>query len=284
MHAASLRSKFMALNLPDLPAFLPGTVWLAGAGPGDPGLLSLHALNGLQQADVIVHDALVSQYILALVSDPAERLEFAGKRGGRPSAKQSDISGRLVELAQAGKRVLRLKGGDPFVFGRGGEEALVLAREQIPFRIIPGITAGVGGLAYAGIPTTQRNVNTVVSFITAHTMSGAPDDLNWRALAEASPVLIFYMALKQMPAITRHLIAAGRSPDEPVAMISKATTAEQQSLITTLARAVDDCAAAKLEAPIIVAVGDVVLLQESLGWFDPKELANGAATAFPIRR
>jgi len=135
----------------ELPKFEPGWVWLAGAGPGDAGLLTLHALNALRQADVLVYDALVGKEILDLVSGDCE-LEYAGKRGGKPSAKQRDISLRLVELAEQGKRVLRLKGGDPFVFGRGGEEALCLANAKIPFRIIPGISAGIGGLAYAGIP------------------------------------------------------------------------------------------------------------------------------------
>ena len=149
----------------DLPKFEPGWVWLAGAGPGDAGLLTLHALNALRQADVLVYDALVGKEILDLVSGDCE-LEYAGKRGGKPSAKQRDISLRLVELAEQGKRVLRLKGGDPFVFGRGGEEALCLATANIPYRIIPGISAGIGGLAYAGIPLTHRDINSAVTFIT----------------------------------------------------------------------------------------------------------------------
>src|ERR1700674_536739 len=143
-----------------LPAFEPGSVWLAGAGPGEPGLLSLLALHGLKQADVVIYDALVDERILAMARQGAVR-EYAGKRGGKPSAKQRDISLRLIELAREGKRVLRLKGGDPFVFGRGGEEALALVAASVSFRIVPGISAGIGGLAYAGIPATHRDLNHV---------------------------------------------------------------------------------------------------------------------------
>ena len=149
----------------------PGWVWLVGAGPGDPGLLSLHALNALGQADVVVYDALVDKRILDLARAGAD-LVYAGKRGGRPSAEQSDISNRLITFARAGKRVLRLKGGDPFVFGRGAEEALALAGAGIPFRLVPGITAGIGGLAYAGIPVTHRDVNSAVTFLTGHQAGG----------------------------------------------------------------------------------------------------------------
>ncbi|MBC8220643.1 MAG: uroporphyrin-III methyltransferase, partial [Proteobacteria bacterium] len=155
----------------ELPKFEPGWVWLAGAGPGDVGLLTLHALNALRQADVLVYDALVGQGILELVSADCE-LEYAGKRGGKPSAKQRDISLRLVELAEQGKRVLRLKGGDPFVFGRGGEEALCLVKAEIPFRIIPGISAGIGGLAYSGIAGNHREFYASVTLLSGYGMGG----------------------------------------------------------------------------------------------------------------
>src|SRR5215470_18101414 len=153
----------MAARRSGIPVFAPGEVWLAGAGPGDPGLLTLDALAGLSQADVVVHDALVDKRVLALASAQA-RLEFAGKRGGRPSATQADISKRLIELARAGAKVLRLKGGDPFVFGRGGEEVLALAAAGVPFRVIPGVTAGLAALAAASIPATLRGVNRAVIF------------------------------------------------------------------------------------------------------------------------
>ncbi len=145
-----------------LPKFEPGWVWLAGAGPGDPGLVTLHTLNGLRQADVVVYDALVDKGILDWMRPGVEAV-YAGKRGGKPSPKQRDISLRLIEMAREGKRVLRLKGGDPFVFGRGGEEALSLVEAGVPFRVIPGVTAGIGGFAYAGIPLTHRDVNQAVT-------------------------------------------------------------------------------------------------------------------------
>ena len=174
----------------DLPDFLPGSVWLVGAGPGDPGLLSVLALHALHHADIVVYDALVDPRILAL-APPGATLDYAGKRGGRPSPSQPDISARLIRLAQEGRRVLRLKGGDPCVFGRGGEEALALAEAGVPFRIVPGITAGIGGLAYAGIPVTHRDVNSAVTFVTGHSSDGAvPNGVDWEAIAHGSPVIV----------------------------------------------------------------------------------------------
>ena len=249
-----------------LPALEPGSVWLVGAGPGDPGLLTLHAANALGQADVIVHDALVNADCLAMAK-PGAMLEFAGKRGGKPSPKQRDISLRLVELARQGKRVLRLKGGDPFVFGRGGEEALTLVEHGIPFRIVPGITAGIGGLAYAGIPVTHREVNHAVTFLTGHDSSGlVPDRIHWEGIAKGSPVIVMYMAMKHIGQISANLIAAGRSADEPVAFVCNAATPEQVVLETTLARAEADVAASGLEPPAIVVVGEVVRLRPALDW------------------
>ena len=249
-----------------LPPMEKGSVWLVGAGPGDPGLLTLHAANALQQADVIVHDALVNADCLSLARAGAA-LEFAGKRGGKPSHKQRDISLRLVELARAGHRVLRLKGGDPFVFGRGGEEALTLIEHGIPFRIVPGITAGIGGLAYAGIPVTHREVNHAVTFLTGHDSSGVvPDRIHWEGIAKGSPVIVMYMAMKHIGQIAANLMAGGRSPDEPVAFVCNAATPEQAVLETTLARAEADVAAAGIEPPAIVVVGEVVRLRASLDW------------------
>jgi len=249
-----------------LPPMEKGSVWLVGAGPGDPGLLTLHAVNALQQADVVVHDALVNAECLSLAR-PGALLEFAGKRGGKPSHKQRDISLRLVELARAGHRVLRLKGGDPFVFGRGGEEALTLIEHGVPFRIVPGITAGIGGLAYAGIPVTHREVNHAVTFLTGHDSSGlVPDRIDWEGIARGSPVIVMYMAMKHIGQIAANLIAGGRSPDEPVAFVCNAATADQQVLETTLSRAEADVAAAGIEPPAIVVVGEVVRLRASLDW------------------
>lgn len=252
--------------LSSLPELEPGHVWLAGAGPGDPGLLTLLAVRGLMQADVVVHDALVDESCLKLAGTGTV-FEFAGKRGGKPSPKQRDISLRLVELARAGKRVLRLKGGDPFVFGRGGEEALTLVEHSIPFRIVPGITAGIGGLAYAGIPVTHREVNHAVTFLTGHDSSGVvPDRINWRGIAESSPVIVMYMAMKHVGEITRQLIEAGRSPNEPVAFVCNAATKAQTVLETTLGAAVADMEAAGIEPPAIVVVGEVVRLRTGLDW------------------
>lgn len=266
-----------------LPALEKGSVWLVGAGPGDPGLLTLHAANALRQADVIVHDALVNEDCLKLAR-PGAVLEFAGKRGGKPSPKQRDISLRLVELARAGNRVLRLKGGDPFVFGRGGEEALTLVEHQVPFRIVPGITAGIGGLAYAGIPVTHREVNHAVTFLTGHDSSGlVPDRINWQGIASGSPVIVMYMAMKHIGAITANLIAGGRSPDEPVAFVCNAATPEQAVLETTLSRAEGDVAVAGLEPPAIVVVGEVVRLRAALDWIGALDGRKLAADPFANR-
>ena len=249
-----------------LPRFEPGWVWLTGAGPGDPGLLTLHALNGLRQADAIVHDALVSDDVLAQAA-PGCEIVYAGKRGGKPSPKQPDISARLVQLARDGRKVLRLKGGDPFVFGRGGEEALALVAAGIPFRVLPGISAGIGGLAHAGIPLTHRDTNSAVTFVTGHGASGdIPDGIDWTALAAASPVLVVYMALKHLGTIRDLLTAGGRSPAEPVAIVSKATSADERVLETTLGTCLEDAAASGIEPPAMVVIGEVVRLRAGLDW------------------
>ena len=260
------------IKLPlDLPPFEPGWVWLVGAGPGDPGLLSLYASHALGAADVVVYDALVSEAVLELARAGC-RLEFAGKRGGRPSPKQADISSRLVEFAREGQRVLRLKGGDPFVFGRGAEEALALVAAGVPFRVVPGITSGVGGLAYAGIPVTHRGTNSAVTFLTGHTLTGeVPDGLDWDAIARGAPVIVLYMALKHLGRIAERLIAHGRDPEEPVAVISKATTAEQVVLETRLGRCHADAEAAGIAPPSLIVVGRVVELRAGLDWLGALE-------------
>lgn len=266
----------------DLPALAPGSVWLAGAGPGDPGLLTLQVLNGLGQADAVVYDALVGERILAL-ADRQATLIYAGKRGGKPSPKQADISRRLIELARAGKRVLRLKGGDPLVFGRGGEEALSLVKAGIPFRILPGVTAGLGGLAYAGIPLTHREINSAVTFLTGHDAAGGvPAGVDWPAIAKGSPVIVLYMALKHLGPIADALIAAGRGAHEPVAVVSDATLPGQRVLETRL----DDCAraaeAAAIEPPAIVVIGEVVKLRPGLDWLGA--LDGRTLVADPLHR
>ena len=256
----------MFRRIPNLPDFEPGWVWLTGAGPGDPGLMTVLSLHALHAADTVIYDALVSEEILALANENAE-LIYAGKRGGKPSPKQHDISHKLIGLAREGRRVLRLKGGDPFIFGRGGEEALALVAAGVDFRVIPGVSAGVGGLAYAGIPLTHRDTNSAVTFVTGHNASGIiPDSVDWQSVAKGSDALVVYMPLKHITRISKMLIDAGRSSDEPAAVVSKATTAEQQTVVSTLANIATDAASAALSPPAMLIVGDVVRLREGLDW------------------
>ncbi|MBV7378497.1 uroporphyrinogen-III C-methyltransferase [Maritimibacter dapengensis] len=249
----------------DWPAMQPGWVWLCGAGPGDPGLLTLHALNALAQADVIVHDALVDDRILGW-ANPAAELVYAGKRGGKPSARQKDISLQLIDLARAGKKVLRLKGGDPFVFGRGGEEGQTLVQHGVPIRIIPGISAGIGGLAYAGIPVTHRDVNQAVTFVTGHDRQGRVSGVDWTSVAKSSGVIVIYMGMKHLADIAADLMAAGRGADEPVAIVAQATLPDQQVLETTLATCAADAEASGIGAPAVICVGRAALLRQALDW------------------
>jgi uroporphyrin-III C-methyltransferase len=265
--SAEQQGGFTRLDAASFPEFLPGTVWLVGAGPGAPGLLTLLAYHALTHADVIVYDALVSPEILNWAGSQAT-CEYAGKRGGKPSHNQRDISQRLIELARSGKRVLRLKGGDPFIFGRGGEECEALAAGGIAFRIVPGISAGVGGLGYAGIPATHRDVNHSVIFLTGHDSSGAvPAGVDWAAVATASPVLVMYMAVKNMPDIAARLLAHGRRGDDPVAVVSDATLPSQSVSQTTLAEVGDLAASGQLPTPAIVVVGAATDLRERLDWY-----------------
>jgi uroporphyrin-III C-methyltransferase len=247
------------------PEFAPGSVWLVGAGPGDPGLLTLHAAHALSCADVILHDELVAPEILALAGATAA-FEPVGKRAGRPGPAQLRINQRLIDLARAELRVLRLKGGDPFVFGRGGEEASALAAAGVPFRVVPGITAGIGGLAYAGMPVTHRMLSPSVVLVTGHSAgSGAPRDVDWAALARGPRTIVLYMGLRHLAEIARALLAAGRDPDEPVALLSDATTARQRCLRTTLAEAAGDVPRLEPGAPTLVVIGPVVDLGRLFG-------------------
>ena len=267
------------LALPEIEA---GWVWLAGAGPGDPGLLTLQALQGLRSAEVVVYDALVGEDILRLAG-PGTVLEYAGKRGGKPSPKQADISRRLIQLAREGRRVLRLKGGDPFVFGRGAEEALALVEAGVPFRIVPGVSSGLGGLAHAGIPLTHRETNSAVTFLTGHNVGGeVPDDLDWAAIARGSPVIVIYMALKHLEAIAGRLLAGGRDPEEPVAVVSQATLPGQAVLETTLGACHAAARDAGLTPPCLVVVGEVVRLRAGLDWLGA--LTGRVLDADPLRR
>jgi len=246
------------LNLPSLEK---GWVWLVGAGPGDPGLITALGLKALSEADTILYDALVDQRLLALSN--ADKI-YAGKRAGVKSCKQDEISDLLVKLAKEGQRVLRLKGGDPFVFGRGGEEAQALARAGVPFRIVPGITAGIGGLAYAGIPVTHRDTNHAVTFITGHGIDGKLTKLDWAAVSRGAPTLVLYMARKFAGDIAQALLAAGRSPDEPAAIIANATRPDQHVTITTLAGL--PAAAETAPALAVLVIGENVGLARELSW------------------
>jgi uroporphyrin-III C-methyltransferase len=264
------------------PEFATGSVWLVGAGPGDPGLLTLHAARALEVADVVLHDALVAPEILTLAG-PATRLEPVGKRAGRASPKQLRINQRLIALARQDLRVVRLKGGDPFVFGRGGEEALALAAAGIPFRVVPGVTAGIGGAASAGIPVTHREIGQAVTFVTGHGAAGHPPrGLDWAALAKASPTLVLFMALRRIGAIAAKLIAAGRAPDEPLALISEATTPRQRCQIATLATAGRAAALVAPDAPTLIVVGPTVALQPILAAWQQNAPAAGQPAELPV--
>jgi uroporphyrin-III C-methyltransferase len=234
-------------------------------------------MHAMQNADVILYDALINKTLLALARPGAE-LVFAGKRAGVKSCRQSDISRTLVALAKKGKRVLRLKGGDPFVFGRGGEEALALTRGGVPFRIVPGVTAGIGGLAYAGIPVTHRDTNHAVTFITGHGADGKLPKFDWAALAKGSPTIVMFMARKHAGEIAARLIAAGRAPREPAAIVSDATFAKQNVFVTTLKNLGE--AAAASTAPAIIIVGQNVRLREGLDWVGA--LAGRALEPWPL--
>lgn len=242
-----------------------GEVYLVGAGPGDPDLLTFKALRLMQQADVIVYDRLVSEPILDLCRRDAERI-YVGKARADHAVPQEGINALLVRLAQEGKRVCRLKGGDPFIFGRGGEEIEELAEARIPFQVVPGITAASGCAAYAGIPLTHRNHAQSVRFVTGHLKDGTPD-LPWEELVHPNQTLVLYMGLVSLGPIREQLLAHGLGADTPVAMISKGTTAQQQVITGTLADIVEKLAGHPLPAPTLIIVGEVVKLREQLNWF-----------------
>jgi uroporphyrin-III C-methyltransferase len=262
------------------PPFDPGSVWLVGAGPGDPGLLTLHALHALTVADVVLHDALVAPEILALANG---RLIDVGKRAGKHRSPQLRINQRLITLARQNLRVLRLKGGDPLVFGRGGEEALALAAAGIRFRIVPGVSAGIGAAATAGIPLTHRTLAQSVVFIPGLGAGGTPpDDAALAALARGADVLVVYMARAQAGRLAERLIAAGRSPEQPVAFATDTTTPRQQVRTATLATAGETAAAIPADAPTLLVIGPVVALRDLLGaWqlIEPMRLTPPARVA-----
>ncbi|HSU17108.1 uroporphyrinogen-III C-methyltransferase [Longimicrobium sp.] len=253
---------------------MTGTVYLVGAGPGDPGLLTVRAAELLARADVLVYDALASPGIVELATR-AERI-FAGKRGGRKNVlSQDEISALLVDLARKHETVVRLKGGDPFVFGRGGEEALELARAGIPFEVVPGVTAGVAAPAYAGIPVTHRGLSTSVTLVTGHEdPTKAETEVDWEFLARGTGTLVFYMSVGRMEENFGRLIAAGRSPDTPAAAVEWGTYPRQRTVMGTMATLPEIARAANIGAPSIVLVGNVVSLRDELAWFDRRPLSG----------
>jgi uroporphyrin-III C-methyltransferase len=239
----------------------PGHVWLAGAGPGDPGCLTLDVASALTEADVLVYDALVDPAVI----DIAEQAEliFVGKRGGQPSVKQDEITAKLIALAKAGRRVLRLKGGDPYIFGRGGEEALALAREGIPFRFLPGITSAFGALGGAGIPPTMRGLNKAVILATGHTADD-DDDLDWTALARTGQPIVVYMGLKNLARIAAALAAGGLPTDTPAAIIMAATTPRERVHVTTLGAVAAEAERLGFASPALIAIGKIVSMRAEL--------------------
>jgi uroporphyrin-III C-methyltransferase / precorrin-2 dehydrogenase / sirohydrochlorin ferrochelatase len=243
-----------------------GEVYLVGAGPGDPELLTLRALKLMQRADVVLYDNLISQDVLDLLPPGIERI-YVGKQRANHTLRQEEINELLVHHAKAGKRVLRLKGGDPFIFGRGGEEIDTLSAHRIRFEVVPGITAALGVAAYAGIPLTHRDYAQSCLFVTGHLKDGSMD-LDWPALARPRQTLVVYMGLNVLPILCKQLIAHGEKRTTPAAVVQQGTAATQRVVTGTLATLPKLAAAAQLHGPTLTIVGEVVRLRERLNWFD----------------
>jgi uroporphyrinogen III methyltransferase / synthase len=249
-----------------------GIVYLVGAGPGDPGLMTRRSLELIAAADAILYDRLIPPGALDGASPDAE-LRYVGKEPGAAAVTQEDTNALLVELARAGKRVVRLKGGDPFVFGRGGEEAEALAAAGVPFEVVPGVTAGVAAPAYAGIPVTHRDAASAVAFVTGHEDPDKPDSaLDWEALARFPGTLVFYMGIKNLPLIAERLVAAGRDPQEAAAAVERGTHPGQRTVVDTLGGIAARVEAEELRAPAITLVGPVVELREAIAWLERRPL------------
>lgn len=256
------------MNSARAPLSTTGTVYLVGAGPGDPELLTLKALRLLREADAVVHDHLVSPEILALAGRETERV-FVGKKGGSFCCPQRDIEGTLIRLAREGKNVVRLKGGDPFMFGRGGEEAEALVDAGIRFEIVPGVTSALAAGAYAGVPLTHRSHASAVVFLTGHEDPNKPDSaLRWEDYGRLGATLCIYMGMKNLETITRRLQAGGLPPETPVAVVQSATTGEHRQLLSTISKVALESEHAGFGAPAIVIIGNVASLADKLAWFE----------------
>ncbi|MBI1993403.1 MAG: uroporphyrinogen-III C-methyltransferase [Deltaproteobacteria bacterium] len=247
-----------------------GKVYLVGAGPGDPGLMTVRGLELLRRAEVVVYDRLVNPVLLEEAPSAALRL-FVGKGSGFHTLPQEQINGILIAQARLGSLVVRLKGGDPFIFGRGGEEAEALLAAGVPFEVVPGVSSAVAVPAYAGIPLTHRELSSSFAVITGHEACKAEPSVDWARLSTAVDTLVILMGLKNFPLIVGKLLAHGRSPATPVALIRWGTTEEQQTVVGTLADIIDK--AAVLQPPVVVVVGEVVALRDRLHWFDELALA-----------
>lgn len=242
-----------------------GKVYLVGAGPGDPGLLTIKAKILLESADVVIYDALVSPEILAIIAPHAAKID-AGKRMGRHSLLQNQTTELLIEKARTQAIVVRLKGGDPFIFGRGGEEMQDLIAAGVPVEVVPGVTSGIAAPAYAGIPLTHRNYSSSVTFVTGHEMAGKyRPGVNWRAIAHSAETIVIYMGVHNLDLITHELIAAGLARNTPIALVRWGTTPQQQELIATLETIVAQIAIHQFTAPAIAVIGNVVDLHDTLG-------------------
>lgn len=250
-----------------------GKVWLVGAGPGDAGLFTLKGREVLQEADVVVYDALVGPGILAMIPDSA-RLIFAGKRAGNHFLRQEETNRVLLEEALAGNRVVRLKGGDPFLFGRGGEELELLAANGVPFEIVPGITSAIAVPAYNGIPVTHRDFCSSVHIITGHRRSDHTYDIDFGALVRTRGTLVFLMGIAALPDICAGLLAAGMDPDTPAAVLERGTTADQRRISATVGTLESACAAAAVQTPAIIVVGKVCSVADTFSWFEKRPLAG----------
>ncbi len=254
-----------------------GEVYLVGAGPGDPDLLTFRALRLMQQADVVVYDRLVAKPILEMTRHDAERI-YVGKERDKHAMRQEEINKLLARLAKQGKRVLRLKGGDPFIFGRGGEEIDTLAEEGVPFQVIPGITAAAGCASYSGIPLTHRDYAQSVTFVTGHLKDGSMN-LNWEMLAQPNQTIVFYMGLVGLPVICRELQQHGVSADMPIALIQQGTTHMQRVFTGTLANILEVVEREQPKPPTLIIVGHVVELQQKLSWYEAPPHSEQGATS-----